>query len=278
MEYTAQQYMNLQRRDLAQQNNPEKSPGLKPIFFQPRLTVSQHNDVYEQQANHMAYKLTSDKTVNSNSFFKPVISSLQGSQKNVIQRHRALDATESVDCLHKAEDVIKNLEQNTKSGGYGNQPYIQGAVKILRDKMTAGKIKCYAFDGMVHGEDDYSGDEIRLDGINQNWISDAVLLHEGVHAFQASQNPQTAQKYASALQSQRPINGNNPADLKLLKWKAWTEYWAYRAKLDYYNPTMKQPRSEADIDQLVRLDPGVSVPTKLVQTFDSTFDPKTYTP
>ncbi len=251
----------------------------RPVYFQPKLSTNQPVDAYEQQANYnMAGRATTDEVGKHTTFFKPVISSLQGSQKNVIQRHRAMDATESVDCLRKAEEVIKNLEQNTKSGGYGNQPYIQGAVKILRDKMTAGKIKCYAFEGMVHGEDDYSGDEIRLDGINQNWISDAVLLHEGVHAFQASQNPQTAQKYASALQSQRPINGKNPGDLKLLKWKAWTEYWAYRARLDYYNPTMKQPRTEDDIDQLVRLDPGVSVPTKLVQTFDSTFDPRSYTP
>ncbi len=271
--------MSAGKYDLKQHKSSARLPDMRSVFFQPRLTVNQPSDVYEQEADHMADKLTTDKTVASNSFFRPVISPVQpGSQTKVIQRHRALDATESVDCLHKAEDVIKNLEQNTKSGGYGNQPYIQGAVKILRDKMTAGKIKCYAFDGMVHGEDDYSGDEIRLDGINQNWISDAVLLHEGVHAFQASQNQQTAQKYASALQTQRPIDGKKPADLKLLKWKAWTEYWAYRAKLDYFNPTMKQPRSEADIDQLVRLDPGVSVPTKLVQTFDSTFDPKTYTP
>jgi len=203
----------------------------------------------------------------------------QGAQKPAIQRRRALDATESAPCLAKAEQTIQTLEKNMGAGSnYGQQDYIKGSVKILREKMSAGKIKCYAFDGRVHGMDDYSGDEIRLDGVNLNWVEEGTLLHEGVHAYQASQHQATARQYDAALHSQRSIDGKNPADLKLLKWKAWTEYWAYRAKSDYYNPTRRQPMSEDEIHLSIMSNPDVLNPTNLARSFDSSFNPKTYSP
>jgi len=274
---------------------PESSRILEPRFGHDFSNVRIHNDAIAaksaQSINALAYT-TGNNIVFNNNQFAPATESgqrllahelthviQQGAQKPAVQRHRALDATESAPCLAQAEQVIQALEKNMLAGSnYGQQDYIKGAVKTLRDKMGAGKIKCYAFTGLVHGEDDYSGDEIRLDGINLNWVNESTLLHEGVHAYQASQHSATATQYAAALKSQRPIDGKKPADLKLLKWKAWTEYWAYRAKSDYYNPTRKVPMSEDDIDNNVMSNPDVGNPTRLVRQFDSSFNPKTYTP
>ena len=50
-------------------------PGLKNnvFFFQPKLTINQPNDVYEQEADAMADKVMRmpDSLSNNNSFFKP---------------------------------------------------------------------------------------------------------------------------------------------------------------------------------------------------------------
>ena len=49
------------------------------FFFQPKLTINQPNDVYEQEADAMADKVMRmpDPAVNNNFFFKPGISSIQ---------------------------------------------------------------------------------------------------------------------------------------------------------------------------------------------------------
>ncbi|HZY35747.1 MAG TPA: DUF4157 domain-containing protein [Mucilaginibacter sp.] len=48
-------------------------------FFQPKLTVNQPNDIYEQEADYVADKVMrmTDDSVNQNGFFKPATDSLQ---------------------------------------------------------------------------------------------------------------------------------------------------------------------------------------------------------
>ncbi len=262
-------------------NLPVKTPVSKPVFFQPKLTVNQPNDSFEREADAMADRVMGmrDTSANASPFFKPAAVVQQVNQRKIIQRHRQLDDTESVPCLKKAEDVIQTLEKNMGAGAnFGQQPYIKGAVQILRSKMNAKKIKCYAFEGRIHGVTDYSGDEVRLDGVNLNWIDEGTLLHEGVHAYHASQHPDIAKKYADALKAGQKLDPSNPADLKLLKWKAWTEYWGYRAKNDYYNPTRRTPMTEDEIDQAVMANPDVGNPVRNARQGDPNFNPKTYNP
>ncbi|MEO8861171.1 MAG: DUF4157 domain-containing protein [Ginsengibacter sp.] len=51
----------------------------RSLFFQPKLTINQPNDIYEQEADAMADKVMRmpDPAVNNNFFFKPAISSVQ---------------------------------------------------------------------------------------------------------------------------------------------------------------------------------------------------------
>lgn len=51
----------------------------KPLFFQPKLTINQPNDVYEREADHMADKVMrmTDSSFASNSFFTPVANTAQ---------------------------------------------------------------------------------------------------------------------------------------------------------------------------------------------------------
>ena len=214
---------------------------------------------------------------NQNSFFKPADNVIQR-MPATIQRKREMTGDEATHCMQKAEETLKKLETNMQGDSYGKQEYITGAVKMLRTMWDAKKVKCYYFDGLVHGEDDYSGNEIWLDGDNDNFLDEGTLLHEGVHAYQASQHKDTATKYANMLNSQKTPDPNKPADLKLLKWKAWTEYWAYRAKYDYFNPTRKQAATEEDIDKWTMDTPDVKKSTAKVWEADQSFIPKTYNP
>jgi hypothetical protein len=56
-----------------------QSQAAKPSFFQPKLTVNQHNDVYEQEADAMADKVMRmpDPAHNDHAFFKPASTVVQ---------------------------------------------------------------------------------------------------------------------------------------------------------------------------------------------------------
>jgi hypothetical protein len=239
------------------------------------LDILQHT--HEQVNAHRATVQNMPFFHPQHNFFKPADNVVQRTPAT-IQLKREMTDDEAIPCLKQAETTLQTLEGNMKStSNNGKQDYITGAVKMLRTKMTAKKIKCYFFDGTIHGEDDYSGDEIRLDGVNLNFVDEGTLLHEGVHAYQASQHQGTATKYAAATRTKRNLDPQKPADLELIKWKAWTEYWAYRAKYDYFNPTRKQPMSEEEIDKISR-SPDVIQFTNYAHTVDQSFDPKTYAP
>ncbi len=51
----------------------------KPLFFQPKLTINQPNDVYEREADHMADKVMrmTDASINQSTFFKPTNNTVQ---------------------------------------------------------------------------------------------------------------------------------------------------------------------------------------------------------
>jgi len=59
--------------------NDKNSGQSKHAFFQPKLSVNQPDDVYEQEADAMADKVMRmpDSAISNNFFFKPAISSIQ---------------------------------------------------------------------------------------------------------------------------------------------------------------------------------------------------------
>ena len=60
-------------------NSPNISKPNNHLFIQPKLSVNQPNDVYEQEADAVAEKVIQSKTIQqSETFFKPIsISSIQ---------------------------------------------------------------------------------------------------------------------------------------------------------------------------------------------------------
>ncbi|MFN0276794.1 MAG: DUF4157 domain-containing protein, partial [Chitinophagales bacterium] len=193
-----------------------------------------------------------------------------------VQRKRELTGEEAKKCLEKAETTTKALEDSLISRGEELPEYIKGAVKNLRSKLIEGKVKCYYFDGIVHGSVDYTKDEIQIDGGNLELINETILLHEAVHHYHGKQFPKAAKEYGENVGKE--IDPNTTKGLNLLKWKAWTEYWAYRSGSDYYNPTSKQPMTDEEIHESVMRIDAVAKAVRNVWRYDNKFDVRKWKP
>lgn len=192
-----------------------------------------------------------------------------------VQRERELNADESKECFKNIDESITKLDASAADAKKNLPAYIKEAIEVLKQKRKDGKVKCYAFEGMKHGRVDYAKDEIHYDGINTSWINETTILHEAVHALHGKQNPVGAKKYGASVG--KPVDGNNRSQLDLLKWKAWTEYWAYRSTQEYYNDT--QQKTEEQIHNAVIRDiPEVRVAVNNVKQFDKSFDPRAWKP
>jgi hypothetical protein len=61
-----------------------------------------------------------------------------------------------------------------------------------------------------------------------------------------------------------------------MKFKAWTEYWAYRSSQEYYNDTQK--KTDEEIHNTVMKIHEVQVAVNNVRVFDQNFDVRTWKP
>ncbi len=87
-------------------------------FFQPKLTINQPNDIYEQEADAMADKvmcMPDNKTVD-NLFFKPAASSIQRKCAHCEEEEKQMQRKESNINVTAASPQTENY-RNTLSGG-----------------------------------------------------------------------------------------------------------------------------------------------------------------
>jgi hypothetical protein len=59
---------------------PQNDAGRTPPFFQPKLSINQPNDIYEQEADAVADKvmrMADTSSIHTGTFFKPAITSVQ---------------------------------------------------------------------------------------------------------------------------------------------------------------------------------------------------------
>ncbi len=84
-------------------------------FFQPKLSINQPNDVYEQEADAMADKVmnTTNSSVNNNSFFNPSITSVQRKCAHCEQEEKQMQRKENnsnkITASNKTEAYINSL-------------------------------------------------------------------------------------------------------------------------------------------------------------------------
>jgi predicted metal-dependent hydrolase len=153
---------------------------------------------------------------------------------------------------------------------------VRDAIKVLRRKMSEGKVKCYVFSGIAHGK--FKAGEIRLDGSSLDRINTTTLLHEAVHAEHAERFPKAAKEYSE--NEGKDFKEDDPKVRDLLRWKAYTEYWAYRSRLDYYESQKPedQRQTDAELHKTTLLTRDVLMPIQAVRRFDPSFDPRKWKP
>jgi len=90
-----------------QNQTPSQSKRRKEIFFQPKLTINQPNDIYEQEADAMAEKVTrvSNENAFQQSLSKPSLTTIQ--QKQITGSEKIPDAS--------TENYIGSLNNNGRS-------------------------------------------------------------------------------------------------------------------------------------------------------------------
>jgi outer membrane protein OmpA-like peptidoglycan-associated protein len=111
--------MNL-TKNTAQPLKPVNSPAQRPPFFQPKLTINQPNDVYEQEADHMADRVMrmADPSAVQNGFFKPATSSVQRKCKACEEEGKHLHRKESSAGEVHSSNELNNYISNLSSSGH----------------------------------------------------------------------------------------------------------------------------------------------------------------
>ena len=105
------------------------------------------------------------------------------------------------------------------------------------------------------------------------------MLHEAIHALHAKRYPYLSRLYGQILKTggtTEEITG-----ILMLKWKAWTEYWAYRRVFEYEN-LLKEPekrQNPEDIHKKTMKEQGVvrALSALTIQGIEN-FDPSQWKP
>ena len=155
----------------------------------------------------------------------------------------------------------------------------KGALGQLKQLRAAGKVTCWETRrAFVPAAYDNKSGEIRLHLNQIQAIAKHMLLHEAIHALHASRYAKLAKQYGEAVAAGGTSNINKA--VLFWKWKAWTEYWAYRRSKEFGNVGRKpenlmNPHKEAmdvkdvrhAISRVFELDPQ-----------HAPFDPSKYEP
>ena len=96
---------------------PKKNLAKNPLFFQPKLSINPPNDVYEQEADAMAEKITGTSD-QENTFFRPATNSIQRKcaecEKEEKQTQQKENATSALNGISSPDDnTIQRQEKGT---------------------------------------------------------------------------------------------------------------------------------------------------------------------
>lgn len=100
-------------------NNKRDTPSVnnnKQFFFQPKLTINQPNDIYEQEADAMADRVMHDNPVEQPSFFRPSVINAQRKCAHCEEEDKKVQRKE-MDTLNTVPETASSQLQETKGGG-----------------------------------------------------------------------------------------------------------------------------------------------------------------
>ncbi|HEV2444378.1 MAG TPA: DUF4157 domain-containing protein [Candidatus Sulfopaludibacter sp.] len=137
--------------------------------------------------------------------------------------------------LDQVDDSIQKMEAQLKDTPDTKETAdLKGALQRLKALRAAGKVTCWKTrKAHTYASYDSKSGEIRLHVNQLQQATPHNLMHESIHALHASAYEKLARRYGEA---QAAGGTKDKAQGALFwKWKAWTEYWAYRRTAEYDN-------------------------------------------
>ncbi|MCR8557635.1 DUF4157 domain-containing protein [Mucilaginibacter sp. BJC16-A38] len=131
-------------------NEVKKKQEAHNVFFQPKLTVNQPNDVYEQEADTMADKVMriTNPSLNQNVFFKPANNNIrrkcQACEEQERHVHRKEDDGSKVQGGHELDNYVSSLNSSGQSMSDSSRKFFEprfghdfSNVKVHTDSVAA---------------------------------------------------------------------------------------------------------------------------------------------
>ena len=206
----------------------------------------------------------------------------QANALNVLQRrveYRGRATRPDADSLLAAFDASVVRIEGVLRGVTGDEAdVLREALARLRALRAAGRVTCwYIVGGLYYAVYDNASGELRLNvGSGGRETDTGTLIHEAVHAVHAAEYARLSRIYGEVLAA----GGTTDIDLGilLLKWKAWTEYWAYRRAVEYANLS-REPEDRQDPHEVAMDEPDVEGSIERVEAASGeSFEPWMWSP
>jgi hypothetical protein len=259
---------------------------------QESLTVGAPDDDFEQQAD-----LIADSVMHSSVTPAPIRAGSGGERastiagltydakagqvlRRVVNYLRQLDPSESQPFLEAFDRSVSSIERDLQNPHIPVAEDIRQAATILRSMRREGRVTCWETSGgLNYASYDSASRQLRLHVVFRGHATNpATLLHEAIHALHAADYPGLSRMYGESLA--RGGTTDTRRGILLLKWKAWTEYWAYRRTVEFDNARQTEPafRRDAHLVSMAERDVRESVQAVRAERGEENFDPQTWTP
>jgi hypothetical protein len=196
---------------------------------------------------HLNYENSSEKITRNNNNRNPgpvdVIKPVKISQSihdNFIQRRlnylAQITGPRAVAFLTAFDNTVSQVERSLVGVRGQTADDIRASMARARALRTAGRVTIWQVSGsLAYASYDNASGELRLHdrGSIQNATERGLVIHEAIHALHASQYPHLSRLYGQMLAAGGTRDRN--IAIILIKFKAWTEYWAYRRSIEHHN-------------------------------------------
>jgi hypothetical protein len=194
---------------------------------------------------------------------------------NYIEEVTGDEARPYLEAFDRTVPVIEAQIQQVTGPEAGD---LREALARLRGLRRDGRITCWRVSGgLSYASFDNASSQIRLHvNLGRSAESPTDLIHEAIHALHAARYPRLSRLYGEVLAAGG--TENRQIGLLLLRWKAWTEYWAYRRMVELNNPQQRPEfRRDAHRTALEQRDVRASIARVREESGDD-FRPWEWTP
>lgn len=256
---------------LAHELTHVQQQGQQPVLPNVPLTIASANSPLEQAA----------ETNSSQRILQSPKRSLHSPSNILLRQLRYIEqvtGAEAQPFLERFDRSVQNLETVVRGSTGSEATDLLEAVASLRRLREQGLVTCWRTSGgLYYASYDSATGQLRLHINHGEATNPSTLLHEAIHAVHASRYPRLSRMYGDALAA----GGTRDEALGILflKWKAWTEYWAYRRTVEYDNLRQVDPtfRRDAHQEAMQTRDVRVSI-ARVREATGQDFDPQSWSP